>query len=271
MVKFLNKNHKYISEDNIQWQSVTTVIKKFQEAFNAEEIAKKSSKNKKSKWYGMTPQEIKKCWDDISITAIELGNWYHNQQEKLICDTDTIERDGHSCRIIKPIIINDEKIAPDQKLENDHIYPEHFCFLKSASICGQSDLVEVRNSEVHIIDYKSNKELTTAGYKDWKGTTKKLKYPVNHLDDCKLNIYNLQLSLYMYMILKHNPTFKCGSLKIHHIIFKEIDRDRLGNPVYQRDSNNDPVVERVDIYEVPYLKKEVMAIIKKLDEDSGSY
>ncbi len=270
MVKFISKDHKYTSEDGTKWLSVTSLIKKFQEHFDADSIALKSSKNKKSKWYGMTPKEIKKCWEDISMTAIELGNWYHNEQERILCSTDTIERDGIPCKITIPIFIDDEKIAPDQILENNHIYPEHFCFLKSAGVCGQSDLVEVRDNKVYIIDYKSNKDLTLSGYKNWQGISKKLLKPLHHLDDCKLTIYTLQLSLYMYMILKHNPLFKVGTLKIHHIIFKEIDRDRLGNPVYGRDSNNDPIVERVDIIEVPYLKKEIMTILKTLDENSCS-
>ena len=264
MIKFTEAGHKYESEDGTKWQSVTTIVKKVQEYFDADTIAKKSAKNKKSKWYGMSTEEIKKCWSDISLTAIELGNWYHKEQERIICNTDVIEREGYPCKIVKPIMDGPDKIAPDQTLENNHIYPEHFCYLKSLGICGQSDLVEVRDNKVHIIDYKSNKELTTSGYKDWQGISKKLKHPVNHLEDCKLNVYTLQLSIYMYMILKHNPLLKPGSLKIHHIIFKEIDRDRLGNPVYARDTNNDPVVERVEIHEVPYLKDEVIAILREL-------
>lgn len=264
MVKFLEKDHKYSSEDNTEWRSVTTIVKRFQEYFDADTIAAKSAKNKKSKWYGMSSQEIKQCWNDISSTAIDLGNWYHKEQERILCNTDTIEKEGSLCKIVKPLIIGDEKYAPDQVLENNHIYPEHFCFLKSASICGQSDLVEVRDNKVYIVDYKSNKELTTEGYKNWQGISKKLKVPINHLDDCKLNVYNIQLSLYMYMILKHNPNLKFGSLKIHHIVFKEIDRDRLGNLVYTRDINNDPIVEKVVIYEVPYLKNEIIAILKHI-------
>lgn len=270
MVKFNEAGHKYESADGTNWKSVTSIVKTVQEYFDADSIARKSSKNRKSKWYGMSPEEIMKCWDDISMTAIELGNWYHKEQEKILCNIDTIEREGFTCNIVKPIIIDNEKHAPDQTLQNNHVYPEHFCYLKSVGICGQSDLVEVRNNEVHIIDYKSNKELSTSGYKDWQGIAKKLKHPVSHLEDCKLNIYTLQLSMYMYMILKHNPLLKAGSLKIHHIIFREIDRDRLGNPVYERDQNGEPIVDRVEVYPVPYLKDEVIAILKKINESSSS-
>ena len=262
MVKFTDLDHKYSSEDNTQWESVTTIVKRFQEPFDSKTIAEKSAKNKKSKWYGMTPKEIIKAWDDISTTAKDLGNWYHSQQEQLVCDLNSIEKDGDVLKIVKPIYLESVKHAPDQKLENNHIYPEHFCYLHSRGICGQSDLVEVRNNKVNIIDFKTNKELTTQGYVNWQGISKKLLKPLSHMEDCKLSIYNIQLSLYMYIILKHNPQLKPGNLIIHHIIFKEVDHDRLGNKQIERDANGDPVVERVDKYQVPYLKKEIELILK---------
>ena len=53
------------------------------------------------------------------------------------------------------------KKAPDQKLA-DGIYPEHMTYLKSASLCGQADRIEVINGKVNIYDYKTNKEIYTS-------------------------------------------------------------------------------------------------------------
>ena len=269
MIKFHEQEHKYKSECGTEWKSVTSIIKLFQESFDGPAIAENCSKNKKSKWYGMSPDEILKAWDDISTTAKDLGNWYHKQQEQLVCELNNIEKEGDVLNIVKPLYEGDIKHSPDQKLENNHIYPEHLCYLKSYGICGQSDLVEVRNKKLNIIDFKTNRVLTTSGYVNWKGIEKKLLKPVSHLPDCKLSIYNLQLSLYMYMILKHNPSLSPGKLIIHHIIFKEIDHDRLGNKAIARDSNGDPIIERVDKYQLPYLKKEVQAILKYINENSS--
>jgi len=267
MIKFVEKEHKYTSinpDDNIKWISVTSVIKQFEEEFNTEVQAEKCSKNKKSKWYGKSPEEIKTIWARVNHDSVELGNWYHKQREDQICGVESLDRSGETCKIVRPIVKDLEKFAPDQKLENNHLYPEHMVFLKSAGICGQSDLVEVRNNTLYITDYKTNKNLTTEGYTNWKGETKMLLYPLSHLEECKLNIYNIQLSLYMYIILKHNPQLKPGNLTIHHVIFKEIDRDSNNNPIYDRDFNNEPIVERVDIYEMKYLKDEVQAILNYL-------
>ena len=61
MVKFEPENHIYTSvleKDNIEWTSVTSILKKFKEPFDSERIASKSANNKKGKWYGLTSKEI---------------------------------------------------------------------------------------------------------------------------------------------------------------------------------------------------------------------
>ena len=69
-----------------------------------------------------------------------------------------------------------------------------------------------------------NKEIKTESFRNWEGISQKMLAPVSHLDDCNYNHYNLQLSIYMYIILKHNPTFKPGKLILHHIQFEEEDQ-----------------------------------------------
>jgi ATP-dependent exoDNAse (exonuclease V) beta subunit len=263
ILKFTPHDHKYRSEDGADWSSVTSVISNFKQPFDADKIAEKSSRNRKSKWYGMTPEEIKHAWKAEANRATTLGTWYHNCRESDICSFETMERRGSMIKIFKPIEIDGIKHSPNQKL-TDGVYPEHMVYLKSANICGQSDLVEVVNGEVHITDYKTNKEIKTEGYTNWEGITQKMSAPVAHLDDCHLNHYALQLSLYMFIILKHNPKLKPGSLSIHHIIFEEAGRDKFDNPITALDTNGDPIVTDVVDYDLPYLKKEAIDIVNWL-------
>ncbi len=144
------------------------------------------------------------------------------------------------------------------------MYPEHMVYLKSAGICGQSDLVEVVNDKINIIDYKTNKEIKTESYKDWDGISDKLLDPVSHLDDCNFNHYSLQLSIYMYIMLKHNPRLKPGKMFIHHVIFELDGEDEFGYPHTKYDDQGDPVIKQVIPMEIPYLKEEVIAILKSL-------
>jgi len=270
-VIFKQADHSYHSMDpseDIQWVSVTTVVSQFKKPFDAKVQSKKSAKNRKSKWFGMTPSEIEQAWNAESDRAISLGTFYHNQREADLTLLNTISRGGVEVPVIKPPVIDTDGIkrAPDQKLV-DGVYPEHFVYLKSAGICGQSDLVEVVNGVVSITDYKTNKEIRTEGYKNWEGVVEKMLNPVMHLDNCNFNHYSLQLSLYMYIILKHNPLLKAGDMCLHHVVFETEGSDKYGNPILRyNEQNGDPIVKDVKKMDVPYLKREVIDIINWVHE-----
>jgi ATP-dependent exoDNAse (exonuclease V) beta subunit len=266
---FKEEGHVYesIDQDEINWTSVTSLVGKFKPKFDREGQAKKSSKNKRSKWYGMTPKEILAAWDSETERAIKLGNFYHDQREADICDLNTLSRYGVELPVVRPL--NDDetgvKVAPVQKLE-EGIYPEHLVYLKSLGVCGQADLVEIVNGYINITDYKTNKEIKEKGFTNWEGITKKMYKPISHLDDCNLNHYNLQLSIYAYIIKKHNPKLKIGKLVIQHVKFKQVGEDKNGYPINEH-INGEPVIKEVKIYELPYLKDEVISIMMWLKDN----
>jgi ATP-dependent exoDNAse (exonuclease V) beta subunit len=263
---FKEQGHIYesIDEDKLEWTSVTSFVGMFKPKFDAKAQAKKSAKNKKSKWYGMTVKEILEAWENETERAIKLGNFYHNQRESDLLNFKTIEREGVKVPIIKPLFDEETgaKIAPNQKLD-EGVYPEHFVYLKSSALCGQADLVEVVNGHVNITDYKTNKEIKTKGFKNWEGITAKMYNPLSHLDDCNFNHYSLQMSIYMYIILKHNPKLKSGKLVLQHVKFKQVGEDKNGYPINEH-VNGEPVLDKVIRYEVPYLKDEVISLINWL-------
>ena len=268
-IRFNDADHSYKSIDgeNIDWVSVTTLISNFKKPFDAKGIAAKVSKNKRSKWFGIEPETILKIWDDESQRAMSLGTFYHNQREADLCSLASIEKEGVTVPIFVPNVQpNGIKLAPDQKLDSG-VYPEHMVYLKSAGICGQSDLVEIVNGKVYIIDYKTNKEIKTESFVNWEGVSDKLSFPLSHLDDCNFNHYALQLSIYMYIMLKHNPRLKPGKMFIHHIVFEEEDKDENGYPVTKYTAQGDPIVKEVIPMEVPYLVDEVRSIILWLSDN----
>jgi hypothetical protein len=266
-IVFKASDHSYTSNDgnDIKWVSVTKLVSNFKEPFDAEAVAAKVSKNKKSKWYGLTAKEVQAAWKEESDRALELGTFYHNQREADLCALASIEKEGVPLPVFAPIEKNGVKEAPDQKL-TPGIYPEHMVYLKSAGICGQSDLVEVIGDHVNIIDYKSNKKIETESFVNWEGISKKMLFPVNHLDDCNYYHYALQLSIYMYIILKHNPKLKPGNIYIHHVTFEQESENEFGYPIYAKDSEENPIVKDVTPMEVPYLKDEVIVIIQHIKE-----
>jgi hypothetical protein len=269
MLSFEPEHHKYVSldpNDQTDWISVTTLISYFKQPFDAKAISKKSSKSSK-KWKGLTPDKIQEIWKAEAKRATDLGTWYHDQREQDIVSCDTINRHDATLAVIKPIV-NEKgyKVASSQKILSG-IYPEHLVFLRSTGVCGQSDLVEIAHGLIHITDYKTNKEIKTSSYVNWEGLSQKMDHPVSHLDDCNYYHYALQLSAYMYMIQKHNPTLQPGSLVLHHIIFEVEGEDDYGYPIVSRTEQGDPIVKDVVQYNLPYLKEEVMAIFQYLKDN----
>lgn len=95
--------------------------------------------------------------------------------------------------------------------------------------------------------HNTNKKIDVKSFVRWDGTSDKLKYPCNHLDDCNFNIYSLQLNMYAYIIKRNNPKLKIGRLRIIHFLF-----------------NEDGTVKDKVYYIVPDLQKEIKTIINLL-------
>ena len=271
MIVFNADDHSYrsIDDSNIDWISVTTLVSHFKKPFDAKKIAEKVSKKKNSKWYGIEPKLIQQIWNGESERSTTLGTWYHNQREVDLCSFASMEREGVTVPVFRPSEVTEGvKVAPTQKLEPG-VYPEHMVYLRSAGICGQSDLVEVVNGKVNIIDYKTNKKIDTESYVDWEGKSEKMTTPLDLLDDCNFNHYALQLSIYMYIILKHNPKLKPGKIFIHHVTFEIEAEDDWGYPITKKDNNGEPILKEVKPILVPYLIDEVIAIFHYLHDNKN--
>jgi hypothetical protein len=269
-IVFTAEDHSYKSlnpEEKINWTSVTTVISALKKPFDAKKTAEKVSKKKTSKWYGVDPVIIQEIWKNEADRSTTLGTWYHNQREDDLCSLASLEREGVTIPVFSPSGENNGiRVAPNQKLEPG-VYPEHMVYLKSAGLCGQSDLVEVVNGKVNIIDYKTNKEIKMEGFTNWEGVTDKMLPPVDSLDDCHFNHYALQLSIYMYIILKHNPKLKPGRIFVHHITFEIEREDNWGYPITKKDERGEPVIKEVIPISIPYLVDEVQAVIHYMKDN----
>lgn len=268
MIKFYEEGHKYVSvdsEDTTQWIGVTTLIKHFHEGFDAKEKAfqtsmRKPTKAYPNKWYGVPPSEIDAAWEAEKNRASELGHFYHGKREKELLDFEEIDLSVHPSKMEEGV-----KIAPEQVLA-DGIYPEHLVYLHSSGICGQADYVQVRNNIVYIRDYKTSKEIRRKGFTNYQGT-KMMFPPIDHLEDCEFIHYAIQLSIYMYIILRHNPNYEPGEMIIEHIKFEKESEDKYGYPIYKKNEDGSFTVKEIEEIKVPYLKKEVNAILQWLSNN----
>lgn len=249
MLRFHDEGHKYesVTPDGRKWLGVTTLISKFKIPFDSS-IVYKNVKDPKSKWYGMNPAEVLRIWKSEANRSTTVGSWFHKKMED---------------REVSPISccpINEGwKYAGDQIL-HPGVYPEFFAYNAYYGLCGQADRVECTpQGVVNIGDYKTNKKLETEGFRG-----KKMLPPIQHLDDCHLSHYSLQMSFYMWMILQHNPLLVPGVMTIYHIKFKVTDQDKNGYPIIAKDKNGEYLHESITPIIVPYLEREVISILAAL-------
>jgi ATP-dependent exoDNAse (exonuclease V) beta subunit len=130
-------------------------------------------------------------------------------------------------------------------LENG-IYPEYLIYNKKLGLAGQIDLLIKKGNKIIVLDWKSNKEIKTKSFFNQKTKSSvKMKYPLNNLEDCNYWHYTMQLSTYAWMLQQINPEFEIEDLVLVHF-----------------DHNN-----KQTVYHLPYLKKEVISMIKDFKRD----
>lgn len=268
MINFVEDNHKYSSilPDGIEWTSVSTLVGKFKEKFDPISMSEKCSRKRGSKWYGIKPEEIRWLWEQKSQRSCTNGTWYHNIQEDEILSCETIDLGEGEIPVFRPIIEDGIKIAPNQQL-TDGIYPEHMIYYKSAGVCGQTDKVVVSSGVLDVSDYKTNEELKKESYfNPYTGKHKMMLAPLTHLMDCNFIHYELQISIYTYMILKHNPSLTLGKLEIEHAVFETDGVDEWGDPKIKYNEAGNPIVKEVLYLPARYLRAEVESMFKYLKE-----
>ncbi len=238
-MKFVESNHTY-TEDGVNYTAVTSFLHSFQVPVDWDAECRK-----KAKKLGITYKELKAQWDEKRDLASAKGTAYHKLQEaRLLNDRGyTVEN------VFYPAVTyhtaNGVKEDKEMKLQDNTVYSEKMIWSRKYGICGTADLVEVVNGRINIKDYKTNAKLDTESYNHPLTGRKKLKSPVNGLDDCNFNIYSLQINLYMYMLLQNNRHLKMGNMTILHVNF---------------DEDNDAIFQMP--YEVKNLQKEVHLMLE---------
>jgi hypothetical protein len=272
MIYFTEAGHKYLSNDgdNIEWTSVTTLLELFTEEFDERKVASKCStgEGKTKKYIGLSVDDILDIWSKENKRATDLGSRYHYKKEKQLIDNPLQEREGLVYPVYPPIMSGDKKLSIPQQL-TEGIYAEHMMFLKSAKICGQSDRVEIIKNYIDVYDHKTNKKLEFEGFKNRLGVSKKMLRILKHLDDCNFIHYSLQLSIYMYMIRKHNYNLTPRHLKLEHVLFETKSVDEYGFPIYHLDDQGNPIIKSITSHPVDYMEREAISIINFIKENSS--
>lgn len=200
----------------------------------------------KAKLEGVSVDVILKEWEEARNRGIFKGKQLHENKQKELEGQDNYIQYQY-CKTDDMFVYNPDNYI----IHNDFIYDEKPFVHPKYSLIGIPDRVIVKDGKVNVIDFKSDKAIykTAKVFKNGRFFTKqKMAPPIDHIDYCNYMEYNLQLSFYMKLILDNNPSLRPGKLTILHTLH---DEDTL-----------EPIEEVV--YNLPYLRKEVVSLLKKL-------
>jgi len=183
----LTSDHHYILKENnskqIFTQSVTDIIESHFKGFDADLVSKSLVKYA-PKYKGMDPYDIQREWEKKK----EHGSKVHAQIEKYILNE-------------KKPTFNLSKIGTEWFDENYQTYGDEYCpevrvFSEAHRIGGTVDLL-IYNKEkdgCYIFDWK------TSGSDIYKSKGKGISSVTSDLKDCKFTTFELQLSMYKYLL-----------------------------------------------------------------------
>lgn len=199
-INFNEAAHKYTDSLGRVYTSVTTLVHQYTQPFDTAKISKAYAQK-----HGMDPKDVVAMWDAERDRSCEQGTATHLMLENYINTGDTT---GMSDRA-KPGV----EIIDAIKLRGFDITSEKMIFSPSSKIAGTIDFIGTKAGSVVLLDWKTNKEIKTKGFKGAK-----MRAPFDELDDCNLNHYTLQLSIYECLLRNEGyvaPDVKCERILIH--------------------------------------------------------
>ena len=195
------ENHRYILKDDpdFEFTSSTRFIHGFFEPFDKEAVADKLLKM--PKYAGFTKEDLFHEWSQSAV----MGTKIHEEMEEYSKNkTKPKHKKG----------IAGMKWMDSNIPEECETYPEVIVYSKKLKIAGMIDLL-VYNPEddgYTIVDWKTNKKIHERAYQKKTG----IKAATSSIEDCNLNHYSLQLSLYRY-ILEEDYGLKIKNIYLAHL------------------------------------------------------
>jgi len=185
MLQFDEASHTY-TYDGRKLVSVTQFLGRFFEIFDGPKIARRVVTHPNSKYHGRDPDELVAEWEANSRQARELGTLLHNNIQQQLVDGEVRGERSDEFHHFEAFIAG--KDWRPLMVEERVCCPE-------AGIAGTVDAVfEDPSGDVIICDWKRAKKMK------FDNRWQKAKPPIQHLDDCDLSKYSLQLSLYRHLL-----------------------------------------------------------------------
>ena len=295
---FDEAKHRYTDNIGNEYISVTTLIGKYVEEFDAEYWARKKAKEQ-----GVSVKEIYRQWGTIKDEACNRGNKTHNGLENAIKDVSKFKeairylQQTESGRCITvadipnllptPLDVDKFIEATGNKYPEIYrvfdfyikkgytIYSEIAVFDPYLLVSGTIDILCDKPEDFVILDWKTNRggiQFESGYYKkdknvipnqltmEWVHTNKTMLPPLNNLPECNGSHYSMQLSTYARLVQRilQKP---CSGLGLCHIASPFI-LNQYGQPLRDKQGYHvDPNgEEKATWHRINFLAKEVDAM-----------
>lgn len=261
-IKFIDKTHQYLTEENKELISVSKFTDRFKEKTDWSAVAAHVAKKLTKEGTPTSQKEILAKWKNKRDKSSEIGTIYHSIRENELLSQEKPLFYKVPCETKQCETVGEFKYSiPINELSNNTVYVELMIYDLENMICGQADKVIVAGNKINVWDYKTDSDISTKAYSSKWQKGKKLLPPLSHLDDCDINYYSIKMSLYMYLLWKANRgRFKPGELIIEHVHLKR-DPENDDIPILL---DGKPVVQKIETLYLPYRKKEVMDMLKTI-------
>lgn len=190
-VTFEEETHTYFVDETPLELSVTSFVKKFFSEFDPNSIIKKYydfwQTNENSKYFGMTPEEIKEEWKLNGEKASKLGTKLHQDIERFYNEGEIVN-DSTEFKYFKEFYQEFKYLTPYRT--------EWIIYEKDLGIGGSVDICFEHNGKFILMDWKRSKEIKEQAPDEGK-------YPLSHLPNANYWHYSLQLNVYKAILQKH--------------------------------------------------------------------
>jgi len=240
-IAFSEAVHTYADDTGATYRSVSSVIKQFAPPFDAVGISQRVAKRR-----GMTPEAIQAEWRAAGDAACKYGTrvhevaeWALESPERAIQGKQTAHAptDMAEAVVFASAAKEAARIATDAKREGRRVYVEQLLAAPTLKIAGTCDLMIATDTEIHLIDWKTNKDLHK--------TFGQMLGPLAHLNDSPLTKYHIQINLYWRLIQEAY----CTGNELPTMRGSIVHLQRTG---------------KVETHTVPDMTKEIDAIIEAL-------
>lgn len=196
-ITFEDSTHTYTIYDSStntydsSFTSVTTWNHKHFEPFDEDKIISRMMNGKRwnqSKYYGMTPDEIKAQWEETRQEASSAGTKLHKDIE-LYYNQNSIDNSSVEFQYF----LNFESMRKRRFPTLEPYRTEWMIYHEDWRLAGSVDMVfrDICTDELWIYDWKRSKKITKTN--PWQNA---INPEINHIPDCNFWHYALQLNTY---------------------------------------------------------------------------